>query len=149
MLNSNVKRDTTLNVRQKTLQLSGKSRGPGISQSNKWCFPFLPGNSSEPINILELHPYADRFWVYPSSTYKHNPKQKSREQLESKMEEKLIIAVANNPALYDQSLFSYRDLNRRAHAWREVAGSWGSWYEFMCCHVKSCHINSVTYYSSW
>src|SRR4029434_6852532 len=46
MLNSNVKRDTTLNVRQTTLQLSGKSRGPGISQSNKWCFPFLPGNSS-------------------------------------------------------------------------------------------------------
>ena len=41
------------------------------------------------------------------------------------MEDKLIIAVANNPALYDQSLFSYRDLNRRAHAWREVAEAVG------------------------
>ena len=63
----------------------------------------------------------------PVNHYKcqHNPKQKSREQLEWKMEDKLIIAVANNPALYDQSLFSYRDLNRRAHAWREVAEAVG------------------------
>ena len=51
----------------------------------------------------------------------HNPKQKSREQLE----DKLIIAVANNPVLYDQSLFSYRDLIRRAHAWRDVAEAVG------------------------
>ena len=41
------------------------------------------------------------------------------------MEDKLIIAVANNPVFYDQSLFSYRDLNRRAHAWREVAEAVG------------------------
>ncbi|KAL3054427.1 hypothetical protein OYC64_006709 [Pagothenia borchgrevinki] len=35
------------------------------------------------------------------------------------MEEKL--AVGNHPVLYDQSLFTYRDTNRRSQAWREVA----------------------------
>ena len=37
------------------------------------------------------------------------------------MEEKLIMAVGNHPVLYDQSLFTYRDTNRRSQAWREVA----------------------------
>ena len=41
------------------------------------------------------------------------------------MEDKLIIAVANNPVFYDQSLYSYRDTNRRNHAWREVAEAVG------------------------
>ncbi|XP_034077832.1 uncharacterized protein LOC117549841 [Gymnodraco acuticeps] len=46
------------------------------------------------------------------------------------MEDKLIIAVANVPVLYDCTLFTYRDLNRRNQAWREVAetvGETGRW----------------------
>ena len=35
-----------------------------------------------------------------------------------KMEEKLIIAVGNHPVIYD---LTYRDINRRSQAWREVA----------------------------
>ena len=35
------------------------------------------------------------------------------------MEDKLIIAVGNRPILYDQSLYTYRDTNRRDLAWRE------------------------------
>ena len=39
-----------------------------------------------------------------------------------KMEDKIIVAVGNHPVLYDQSLFTYRDTNRRSQAsWREVA----------------------------
>ncbi|XP_034080376.1 transcription factor Adf-1-like [Gymnodraco acuticeps] len=41
------------------------------------------------------------------------------------MEDKLIIAVANVPVLYDCTLFTYRDLNRRNQAWREVAETVG------------------------
>ena len=42
-----------------------------------------------------------------------------------KMEEKLVVVVANHPVLYDQSLFTYRDTNRRNQAWREVAETVG------------------------
>ncbi|KAK0134395.1 hypothetical protein N1851_030052 [Merluccius polli] len=40
------------------------------------------------------------------------------------MEEKLITAVGNHPILYDQSLYTYRDTNRRELAWREVSLEW-------------------------
>ena len=42
-----------------------------------------------------------------------------------KMEDKIIVAVGNHPVLYDQSLFTYRDTNRRSQAWREVAETVG------------------------
>ena len=38
-----------------------------------------------------------------------------------KMDEKLIIAVGNRPILYDSTLYTYRDTNRRDLAWREVS----------------------------
>ena len=41
------------------------------------------------------------------------------------MEEKIIVAVGNHPVLYDQSLFTYRDTNRRSQAWREMAETVG------------------------
>ena len=41
------------------------------------------------------------------------------------MEERLILAVANNPLPYAQSLYSYRDTNQRNHASREVAEAVG------------------------
>ncbi|ROL45238.1 hypothetical protein DPX16_17849 [Anabarilius grahami] len=41
------------------------------------------------------------------------------------MEEKLIIAVGNHPVLYDQSLYTYLDTNRRDQAWKEVAETVG------------------------
>ena len=37
------------------------------------------------------------------------------------MEDKLIITVGNRPILYDQSLYRYRDTNRRYLAWGEVS----------------------------
>ena len=52
------------------------------------------------------------------------------------MEEKL--ALGNHPVLYDQSLFTYRDINRRSQAWREVAETvvcfrlfWGVYIQFI------------------
>ena len=41
------------------------------------------------------------------------------------MEEKLIIAVANHPVLYDQTLFTYRGTNQRSQSWREGAETVG------------------------
>ena len=37
------------------------------------------------------------------------------------MEDKIIIAVGNRSILYDQSLYTYRDTNRRDLAWRELS----------------------------
>ncbi|XP_051538788.1 uncharacterized protein LOC127432047 isoform X2 [Myxocyprinus asiaticus] len=37
------------------------------------------------------------------------------------MEEKLIIAVAGFPVIYDLSLFAYRDINKKNDAWTKVS----------------------------
>jgi len=42
-----------------------------------------------------------------------------------------IGKVGNHPVLYDQSLFTYRDINRRSQAWREVAETVGETGRFI------------------
>lgn len=37
------------------------------------------------------------------------------------MEEQLIIAIENHPILYDKSLSTYKSVNARETAWKEVA----------------------------
>ncbi len=37
------------------------------------------------------------------------------------MEEKLIIAVAGFPVIYDVSLFAYRDINKKNDGWTKVS----------------------------
>lgn len=39
----------------------------------------------------------------------------------SNMEYKLIVAVSGFPSLYDSNSVTYRDLNMRSDAWRQVA----------------------------
>ncbi|KAF4100125.1 transcription factor Adf-1-like [Onychostoma macrolepis] len=53
------------------------------------------------------------------------------------MEEKLIITVANQPVLYDQSLYMYLDAYRRDQAWKEVAEAVGESEEICRTRWKS------------
>ena len=39
--------------------------------------------------------------------------------------EKIIVAVAAYPVLYDTSLYSYRNVNKKNDAWRKVAEAVG------------------------
>lgn len=41
--------------------------------------------------------------------------------LPDNMEEQLIIAIENHPILYDKSLSTYKSVNARETAWKEVA----------------------------
>ena len=38
-----------------------------------------------------------------------------------KMEEKCVACVAAYPVLYDTSLYSYKDINKKYEVWRRVA----------------------------
>ena len=47
------------------------------------------------------------------------------------MEDKLIIAVGSRPILYDQSMFTYRDIRLKNRAWQDVlleVGETGNMY---------------------
>ena len=49
------------------------------------------------------------------------------------MEEKLIIAVAGFPIIYDMTLFAYRDQFKKKEAWDKIAGIVGVSGELVKC----------------
>ncbi len=51
------------------------------------------------------------------------------------MEERLIIAVAGFPIIYDVSLFAYRDINKKNDAWTKVSDIVGVPGELLMCNI--------------
>ncbi len=51
------------------------------------------------------------------------------------MEERLIIAVAGFPIIYDVSLFAYRDINKKNEAWIKVSDIVGVPGELLMCNI--------------
>ena len=69
--------------------------------------------------IAPRHPITDEFTVmsHHRQVYQHVNKRET----DTKMEERLIVAVCGHPVLYDSAAVFYRDRTKKEEAWAKVS----------------------------